>query len=253
MLRYVIVTAEVMLLIVFIVPLFHGIFNVGNGAGIALCLILVLLTIYFGKFSAFLSRLWDKPLGKALMLFVGLVLAGSVLLCMMFSFFMASAQSRAPDNEVKAMIVLGCKVNGSKPSRMLTRRLESAGEYLDQHPDVLCVVSGGQGDDENVSEAQAMKTYLMEKGIQPDRIIMENKSTNTEENMKFSSEILDEHDINKVAIVTDGFHQYRAKLIAEKYHLDTYAVNAGTDYLTKWLIPTYWVREWFAIVGEYLK
>lgn len=87
---------------------------------------------------------------------------------------------------------------------------------MNDNPDTLCIVSGGKGDDEKISEALAMKNYLLEKGMDSDRIIMEDKSTSTYENIQNSLKILDElgmsHDMT---IVTDGFHQYRASLIAK--------------------------------------
>ena len=171
----------------------------------------------------------------------------SVLSC-----FMTASLTRSPDN-AQAVIVLGCKVNGTNPSRMLKRRLDSAQRFLKEHPDAVCVVSGGKGDDEKISEAQAMKTYLIENGIAESRVIAEDKSVNTNENMRFSADILKKMGIEKAAVVTDGFHQYRAGIIAEKYGLETSAVNADTDFLTVWLVPTYWIREWLAITAEYFK
>ena len=164
---------------------------------------------------------------------------------------MINSQLKSPEN-AQAIVVLGCKVNGEVPSRMLARRLDSAYDFLKENDDVICIVSGGQGNDEKITEALAMKNYLVEKGINPDKIIMEDKSSNTYENMKFSAEILKTYGINKIAIVTDGFHQYRAGLIAKKYGLSPSAINAKNDNITRSFIPTYWVREWMAVTKEYL-
>ena len=239
---------ETFLLIVFIIPITHNILNPGNEIGILVSTVLILLTVFFERVIEFAH----KPAGKAVIIPVAIITALGFLYVSILSGFMLRAMNNAPQGS-QAVIVLGCKVNGTSPSRMLVRRLESACEYLSANPDAVCVVSGGKGDDEKISEAQAMKTYLLDKGIADNRVIIEDKSVNTDENLKFSGEILGEMGIKKAAIVTDGFHQYRASIIAHKYGLETYAINAGTDSLTKWLISTYWVREWMAVTAEYFK
>ena len=99
-----------------------------------------------------------------------------------------------------------------------------------------------------------MKNYLVENGIEPDRIIMEDKSVNTYENLENSCRILEEMGIGKnIAIVTDGFHQYRAGFIAKKLGYEPSAINAVTDFYNLTLTPTYYVREWMAVTNEYLK
>ena len=244
--------AELFLLVVFLIPVFNNIFNPGNAIGLLVTIALILVTVFFEKFVSFLKFHFDTPIGKWVIIISAVVTALAVIYVTVLSCFMTAALTRSPD-DAQAVVVLGCKVNGTTPSRMLTRRLDSAKRFLDSHPDAVCVVSGGKGDDEKISEAQAMKTYLTEKGISPERIIPEDKSVNTDENMRFSSDILKKMGIEKAAIVTDGFHQYRAGLIARKYGLETTAVNADTDALTAWLVPTYWIREWLAITAEFIR
>lgn len=109
------------------------------------------------------------------------------------------------------MIVLGAKVNGDRPSRMLADRLNAAAAYLDKHPQAACVVSGGQGSDEAYSEASVMQKYLVEKGIDPARIYLEDRSTNTHENLENSLQLIRQEGLcDTVVIATQVFHQYRA-------------------------------------------
>lgn len=251
MVRYILLTAEILLLIIFCIPIYHGILNPGNIVGILVSVCLGLITIYFDRFCRFIADIFKSAGGKVFVISTALIVGAAVIYASVLSVFMVKAQLKAPKN-TQAVIVLGCKVNGTQPSRMLCRRLDSALKFLQDNPDAVCVVSGGKGDDEQISEALAMKNYLMEKGISYGRIIMEDKSATTAENLQFSSEILSVMDIHNVAIVTDGFHQYRASIIGEKYGLECCAVNAESDKITKWLIPTYWVREWMAITKEYL-
>jgi uncharacterized SAM-binding protein YcdF (DUF218 family) len=165
---------------------------------------------------------------------------------------MIKAQTDKPENP-DAVIVLGCKVNGNTPSRMLKRRLDSAVIYLNENEDVVCIVSGGKGEDEKISEAQAMKEYLVDKGIDEGRILTEDKSVNTLENIKNSVALLGGNGSGEIAIITDGFHQYRAGYIAESFGYDAAAINAQTDFFNAVLMPTYYIREWMAITNEYFK
>lgn len=131
---------------------------------------------------------------------------------------------------------------------MLSERLEVAFEYLEDNPDVLCIVTGGQGENEDITEAKAMKDYLVNKGIDDFRILIEDKATSTVQNLEFSKKILDENNFGyNITIVTDGFHQYRASLIAKDLGLKPNALSAKTK---PYLLPTYWVREWFGIAYE---
>ena len=157
---------------------------------------------------------------------------------------MTLAANRPPDGNT-TVIVLGCKVRGEEPSLMLRQRIMTAYRYLDQNPSAMCIVSGGQGADELISEAESMKRVLVEQGISEDRIILEDRSTGTDENIRFSIEKMNEYGISgSVTIVTNEFHQLRAKLIADKYGLESYSVSARTSL---WLLPTYWLREWFGV------
>lgn len=249
--KNILIIIEIVIAVLFVIPVFSGILNPGNIAGILVSALLLSVTIFHRSFFRFVSGLWAHTGGKVLVVSVGTVIAAALVYVAVLTAFMIGAKSDKPENP-DAVIVLGCKVNGEKPSKMLRRRLDSAVDYLSENEEVICIVSGGKGSDEKISEAQAMKVYLTEHGISSDRIIMEDKSVNTYENLKNSTDILGK-DSGEIAVVTDGFHQYRAGYIAGQLGFDATAINAKTDITSLSLDPTYYVREWMAITNEYLK
>lgn len=241
--RNIIAALEVLLLCLFLVP--FPVVNVGNAAGIAVAAVLLVITLRWKPFVGALSKAWSCAVGKVLVIAVGAVTVALTAAAGVLSVNMYRAMKNTPDKP-DILIVLGCKVKGERPTRMLRRRLDAAYDYMIKNPQVKCIVSGGQGSDEIISEAEAMERYLIEKGISPDRIIKEDRSASTDENLKNSFEITDKLGMPRnITIVTDGFHQYRAKLIAEKYGAQqVHAVSAQTE---PRYLPTYWVREWFGL------
>lgn len=151
--------------------------------------------------------------------------------------------------EAPYLIVLGAGVNGTEPSLSLLNRLEAAKEYLEKYPQAVAVVSGGQGPGEDISEAECMKRWLYSKGIPEERIIMEDKSFSTEENIANSLAKIDEHGGNAdspVAIVSSEYHLYRAKYIAREKGAEPLGVAAHTSYPV--LMANYFIREAFAVL-----
>ena len=115
------------------------------------------------------------------------------------------------------MIILGCQVKPWGPSLLLQDRLDTALAYLEGHPELTVVVSGGRGEDEPVSEAQCMYDYLTAHGADPNRILLEDRSHNTLQNFQFSRALLEEegYDLAQgVLVVSNGFHLTRAKMLA---------------------------------------
>jgi uncharacterized SAM-binding protein YcdF (DUF218 family) len=143
--------------------------------------------------------------------------------------FMGTAAKRADKVDADALIVLGAAVHGDRVTWVLSNRLDTAADYLEAHPDALCVVTGGQGDGESVSEASAMQKYLVErKGIDPARILVEDRATSTLENFRFSK-VLIEQKLGKdarIAFVTTDFHVFRAGRVAKKAGLDAVGIAA---------------------------
>ena len=142
---------------------------------------------------------------------------------------MGTAAKRADKVDADALIVLGAAVHGDRVTWVLSNRLDTAAEYLDAHPDAICVVSGGQGDGESVTEASAMKKYLVErKGVAPDRILEEDCAENTRENFAFSKAMIEERlgTGAKIAFVTTDFHVFRAGRVAKKAGIDAAGIAA---------------------------
>lgn len=143
------------------------------------------------------------------------------------------------------MIILGAQVRGKRVTDSLKRRLDAAVIYLNQFPGTCAVVSGGQGEGEEITEADAMAEYLIRHGIDNKRIFRERKSTSTKENLLFSSRYLDLKK-NSVCIVSNGFHVYRASLIAQQLgYQKIFLLPAGSNPVFQ---LNYLVREFFAVL-----
>ena len=169
---------ELGLFFVFFAPLFLRIFNAGNLFGMAVSAICFLLTLFHRPFGQLLSRIWGNLCGKYVLSILALLLTAGIAFAGFCSVKMVQYYQNPPQTPC-TVVVLGCKVKGTVPSLMLQRRLEAAKGYLQQYPEVSCIVSGGKGTGEDISEAQAMKTYLTAAGIAADRILMEDRSTDT--------------------------------------------------------------------------
>ena len=149
-------------------------------------------------------------------------------------------------------VVLGAQVKPWGPSAVLSGRISGAKRYLENNPESVAVLSGGQGEDEHISEAQCMYETLTDKGIESDRLYLEDNSTNTTENIKYSMQVIEENNLNsEIAIATDSYHQLRAQIIARQQGVegDVGAINSDTSFV---YIPTFAVREWFALPYQVL-
>ena len=140
------------------------------------------------------------------------------------------------------LIVLGTTVNGTEPSPMLKQRLDAALIFLNTYPNATCVVTGGKGDEVNLSEAQCMYNYLTAAGIDEGRITMEDRATTTVENLQNVRTML---DTNEVAILSSNFHLYRAGLIAAEAGFSPSLIPAKTEPFS--LLAPWFLREIFAL------
>lgn len=142
------------------------------------------------------------------------------------------------------LLVLGTTVNGTEPSSMLADRIHAAYEYLSAHEDVICIVSGGKGDDVNLSEAQCMFNELTRRGIDPSRVLMEDKATSTVENFSFSLALIEEKTggrPERIGVLSSEFHLLRADMFARREGITAVTVPAKTsDAGTFW---SYFLRE----------
>ncbi|MFV0395083.1 MAG: YdcF family protein, partial [Coprobacillaceae bacterium] len=161
-------------------------------------------------------------------------------------FIYQSLQSH--QNPSDFVIVLGAQVRGTSLSPSLKYRLDATLSYYEKHPTTTILVSGGQGVGEDDSEANIMKKYLVQNGIPQDKILTEDKSTTTYENLLYSQKILDTYKTNyTVTIITNGFHCYRALYIANALGYDAYTYAAKEYAVTT---PHYYIREFFAYMKE---
>ena len=155
-----------------------------------------------------------------------------------------------PPADLEYIVVLGAGLQGRQPSNPLKVRIKRAAEYMEENPDTILIASGGQGPTEIISEAECIKEQLTDVyGIDPDRIIMEQKSTNTIENLKYSLELIGDPE-HSVGIVSNGFHEHRAMLIAGQAGYKNVTPVPSTT-----LLPVgvhYIVREFFGVVSLYL-
>lgn len=148
------------------------------------------------------------------------------------------------------IIVLGSQVKPSGPAVVTRLRLNRAYEYAVNNPDTVIIVSGGQGSNEPATEASVMKEYLVDKGIDESRIIEEDKSTNTSENLQFSMALVDGLQDSSVGIVSSEFHMFRALAIAKKCgYTDTYGIPARSVRL---YLPNNMLRESIGILKDFL-
>ncbi len=235
-------------LLILFSPLASFVFNSGSVVGMAIGLGVLLIALFFPRVRAGVLRLREKRSGKialsavCVLLFVCCVYAATATVLVVHGF---QASKTIPENT--PAVVLGCAVNGEKPSLMLQKRIDAAYGYLTENPQAVCILSGGKGDDENISEAQAMYNALTAKGISPERLYLEDNSTTTAENIQFSKEILRENGLGEtVVLVTTDFHQFRAGVFAENAGLSTYKVCSRSGAFS---LPTFIVREWFTVLG----
>lgn len=183
-----------------------------------------------------------------------LVLIGAFFFAIMFGLVMVGAHD-VIRGDPQVMIVLGCRVMpGGEPSILLQDRLDTALDYLDDHPDITVVVSGGQGSNEPTSEAACMADYLEEHGVDADQILLEDESSNTKENLIYSRELLEEQGVDVgeegVLVVSNGFHLTRSRMLAERFgygHISTLA--APTTHIPS-RIQMY-IREPLALVKSF--
>lgn len=167
---------------------------------------------------------------------------------------MASHFKDKGEENLDYIIVLGAQMKGGSPSTIYRFRLDAAYEYLMKNPDTICIVSGGKGKNETVSEGDGGKEYLVSKGIDTERIIAETEAEDTVENIHFSKEIMDrasEADTLRIGIVTNNFHVFRGLHLAKKYMgNEVFGIAA---YTVPWYLPNNMIRECFGIARDLRK
>lgn len=146
------------------------------------------------------------------------------------------------------VIILGAQWKPEGPSEVLRRRLDTAVKYLNANPEAMVIVSGGQGNNEPVSEADGMRQYLVSAGISDERILVEDRSTNTLENLVYSGRLLDKEN-DRVVIVTNNFHMFRALQIAKRQGYTKAEGLAASS--VPWFVPNNLLREFLGVVKDF--
>lgn len=207
-------------------------------------LVIAIFCVLFAFFEKPVLR-FLKAVPKPLKILGGAVIALCLLALVVAEVFIISYGASVPEPGADYVIVLGAQVRGRTPSYNLARRLDTAYEYLTENPKTQVILSGGQGQGEQISEAQAMAEYLQGKGIAMERMILEDQSKNTFENLKYSREKMEKKDA-RVVLVTNNFHVFRSVRIARKQGLtEVEGLGAPVMWYT---VPNLYLREAFAVV-----
>ena len=160
-----------------------------------------------------------------------------VLLCLVVLAFSVTGViimhgATADKGEFQYLLVLGTVVEGTEPSSMLADRIQAACDYLTTHPDTICIVSGGKGDEVNLSEAECMYNELVELGIDPARLLMEDRAASTVENIQFSLALIEEETgvrPDTLGVLSSEFHLFRARMFAREEGVTPIAIPAKTS------------------------
>lgn len=179
---------------------------------------------------------------KKLMILILAIIAAAIIVIATIHGQMVKTARQNPPEGIPYIIVLGAKVNREEMSLSLLYRAQTALEYLKSNPETIVIVTGGQGPGEDITEAEALSRFFLENGIQQHRILQENLSTSTYENLKFTKEL---YDINEAVIVSNDFHLYRSVALAEKVDIKGYPLAADTPKVVK---TTLFIREYAAII-----
>lgn len=211
----------------------------------------IIAVIVFYEITRLLSPKFPKPM-KLLRRVVTLCLILGLVAFGITEGFIIEAALGDPGKHCDYMVVLGAKVRETGPSVSLWDRIYGAEEYMRTHPDVIAVVSGGQGDDEPMTEGKAMFYELVELGIDPDRIWIEEDSTSTRENITFALDMIEEKTGTRphtLGVVSSEYHLFRASLFAESCGVDFVGIPARTSRVSQ--LINHLMRE-VAGVWQYL-
>lgn len=236
------------LIVMGVLAVLYGVLVLQVGSGTGFWLIWETIGIFFFLWAVLVHKkvfVMHSKIGLAFHILVAIAIVILVILCGMIAGKFTSKGTRNLDY----IIVLGAQVRDDGPSVVLKYRLDAAIDYLNENPDTICIVSGGQGVNEPFSEAEGMAAYLLEKGIDENRILLEDKSKNTVQNIQNSKALMEE-TYNGVGIVTNNFHVFRAVQIAKVQGLEgVCGIAADSNVL---YLPNNVLRECMGILKDWL-
>ena len=248
--RIALITLAVLCFVWFALPLTLSVsLNLGNMTGLVVSTLLFLYGLLMPQVHGILAKWRTHKVLRWLYRGMLGVMTLIAMLVVVESACMIAAANKKPEPGV-TVVVLGCRVYGERASLSMVERLDAAYEYLTEHPESKCILSGGRGDGENITEAECMYRYLISKGIDSSRLFKEETSATTRENLLFSKQLISEQGLHPVvAIATSEYHMYRAGMIADGLDITWAAVPGKTAI---WLFPTYYVRELYGILYEWI-
>lgn len=236
----ILISIGIIFFITYTLPLIWAKINIGNVFGI----VLGLLFIVTGTAFDVIVELCENTVIEILFIIAFILF---IIFLILFIITLSKIVSHCSGNATneKIIIILGCRVKGTKPTRALISRCKAGYEHLIKNKDSIAILSGGQGADEEISEAQCMKSVLISMGIDESRLIIEDKSTSTRENLEFSKKIIQSLGYSgKIAIATNEYHLYRATLIARQCGLNVSRLSGRSIRFLR--IPAF-TREVFGI------
>lgn len=238
--KLILISIGIIIFITYTLPLIWAKINIGNVFGILLGALFICTGITFDAIIVICENTAFR------ILFLS-VLAVFIIFLILFFITLTKIIRHCSSNatDEKIIIVLGCRVKSDKPTRALVSRCKAGYEHLIKNKDSIAILSGGQGADEAISEAQCMKNVLTSMGIDESRLIIEDKSTSTQENFEFSKRIIQSLGYSgKVAVATNEYHLYRATLIAKQCGLNAARLSGKSIKFLR--IPAF-TREVFGV------
>ena len=225
---------------------FSGLISLGI-CGVLLCY----------NFFTLLSPRFPKAIRWIRRIFTGILCLGILVVAVTCGIVVNTAVQE-PVQGCQYVVVLGCKVNPTAPSLSLQERIDAAYEYLLANPDTIAVVSGGQGQDEPMSEAQCMFNQLTAMGIDESRVWMEDKATSTWENLRFSLDLIEERTgarPQSIGLISSEYHLFRAMLQADACNVKAVGIPATTKWvalrINNYLREVAGVWHYFILGGQY--
>ena len=206
------------------------------------CLMLIAIVLFY-TLMPMIGLKWPVLAKAATRIFTALLVIG-LLVVGITEAIIIKASFGSPKEQVQYMVVLGAKVRETGPSASLWDRIYGAYNYMEAHPDVIAIVSGGKGPDEPISEAASMYQELVNLGIDPGRIWMEDKATSTWENLNFSLDLIEEatgQRPTKLGVVSSEYHLFRASLFTDACGVEFVGIPAKTTKIS--LRINYFMRE----------
>ncbi len=225
----------------FLLPLWAGIVHFGMLWPSFLLLLAAAWLTWPGFFRRLLRPRWLRRLVSC-----AIAVCMTAILVTVGRMALAAADRPAQGQEC-TVVVLGCQVfPDGHPSLMLRGRIQAAYRYLTDHPEAVCIASGGQNGSEPGSEAQCIRDTLVSMGIAPERILLEDRSRSTEENLALSARLIAEQGLpTAAAVASDNFHQLRAAIWAQRSGLTPYSDGCASPWF---LTAGYWARETAALL-----